>query len=150
MEIREISCRGKAKATGEWVPGHLLETCFARYIITGSSQNFHSGQFSVTTQEIIPESLGLFTGYYDLEGYYVYEGDVLAHPVDPLTNLVILWDTKTAGIVVYPFKNGVVNKAITYKLNELIGSVETEDDETRVKLAVKVIGQYMDMVEEQA
>jgi len=148
MEIREIWYQGKKKDTGEWVSGHLLETCVARYIITGSSQALHTGQFTVTTYEIIPESLGLFTGYYDKDDYCIYEGNLLDHPVDPLTKLLVLWDKKSAGIVLHPIKDGVINTAIVYRLNELIGSVPEDDDETRVRLVVKIVGRYVDTVGE--
>lgn len=148
MQIRELYYHGKKKKTGEWVTGHLLETCLARYIVTGSSQTLHTGQFTVTTHEIIPESLGLCTGYFDRDDYYVYEGDILEHPVNPLINLVVLWDVKSVGIVVHPFKDGVVDTSVTYRLNELVGSVTEEYGETRARLVSRVVGKYIDVVGE--
>lgn len=84
--MREILFRGKRKDTGEWVEGYYAE---ARDYLTGEVITYifptditlypHS-EFS-GYEEVIPETVGQFTGLTDSCDNKIFEGDIVAGQV---------------------------------------------------------------------
>lgn len=69
--MREILFRGRA-ITGEWLYGSLItygEKSFI-YPVNGSQDDFHFYGY-----EVIPKTVGQFTGINDVIGVKVFEGD---------------------------------------------------------------------------
>lgn len=76
--MREILFRGKSVKTGEWVYGWYCEATFGRWPLCPSivdSEKARAGEFEYC--EIVPESLGEFTGLCVKNGTKVFEGDII-------------------------------------------------------------------------
>ena len=95
--MREILFRGKRIETGEFAYGFLVKMFGAYHIIDKDDEN--------TAYEVIPETVGQYTGLKDKNGKRIWEGDILhiakiadglggyyQHPLDYHVNVVVKFD----------------------------------------------------------
>ena len=95
--MREILFRGKRPGNGEWAHGFLVKMFGAYHIIDKDDEN--------TAYEVIPETVGQYTGLKDKNGNRIFEGDILhiakiadglggyyQPPLDYPVNVVVKWD----------------------------------------------------------
>ena len=54
---------------------------------------------SVNGDEVIPETVGMFTGKYDIDGVEIYQGDILS--VDNEETYIVEWGEEEAGFYIF-------------------------------------------------
>ena len=77
--MREIKFRGKNRYANNWFYGYLTKEK-NKYYITSDTNSFY---------EVIPETIGQFTGLYDKNNTPIYEGDLIKYACGGTEDYVI-------------------------------------------------------------
>lgn len=85
--MREYLCRGKTKATNEWVYGGLVVHSNRYFIV--QSITYACGQDSWGAFEIDPYTACRCTGMLDKDQKNIYEGDIILFHDEPL---IVCWN----------------------------------------------------------
>lgn len=76
--MREIKFRGKRKDTGAWVYGdlqHVQKICTTEEVEKNAKRSMPVVR--IANYDVDEETIGQFTGMYDMNGREVFEGDLL-------------------------------------------------------------------------
>ena len=78
--MREILFRGKEKNSGEWIYGDLrhISDGHGGYILC-IVDNTNGRNNDVIGVEVVPETVGMFTGSTDKSGTKIFEGDIVRY-----------------------------------------------------------------------
>ena len=108
MKNREILFRGIRKDDREWVEGTPIESnvhnegyktfMYTDYTVRNAISLVVGGGHFGRCVEVIPETVGQFTGLLDMKGKQIFEGDVCK---DRHGEFVVKWDSDNARFLGY-------------------------------------------------
>lgn len=86
--MREILFRGKRVDNNDWVYGYVYIDEKAHYILEHDENRYRKHFYDY---EVIPETIGQYTGLTDKNGKKIFEGDIIKY-IDEETSYTVMFD----------------------------------------------------------
>jgi uncharacterized phage protein (TIGR01671 family) len=113
--MREIKFRGKRADNGEWVYGYYVWNEHQNKHYIGKNPN---SKFWIE-DEVIPETVGQYTGLKDKNGKEIYEGDVMKN-----------WDAPDRVVEFNDFIYWMTEQVYTSESVEITGNIHYKVEQT--------------------
>lgn len=135
--MREILFRGK-RPNGCWVQGDLTQFCIDGVMTSKISNHdlratLNGLRVSTYTNDVIPETVGQYTGLTDKNGKKIFEGDIVKDEQAQMLGKVV-YATATdgfdgmAGFMVDDIDDGLQNYNGFWHLVEVIGNIHDKPE----------------------
>ena len=146
--MREILFRGKRKDNGEWVEGfyYVRQAMHGKLLLGEPEHVITTGVLKIygaygereqlSQVEVIPETVGQFTGMTAESGVKIFEGDILEHPNKAVSvdRYVVKWDDVLgAWNAKWTEGAGGVYIGVASLLMELVGNIHDNPELLEVK-----------------
>ena len=134
--MRKILFRGKRTDTGEWVEGFYSNELYANkhYI----SKWYYGSYAELQNFEVIPETVGQYTGATDVNGKRIFEGDIVREERNIEHINTVEFSTEDVGSCGCCFDkfygSGFIARLISFARCEVIGNIFDNPD---IQITVK-------------
>lgn len=132
MAVRTIIFRGKRIDNGEWVYGFIVKMFGTYHIIDKDDEN--------TAYEVIPSTVGQYTGLKDKSGKQIFEGDIVSTDIARPYLIVefrdgcFMFNCNDGGKDYYDIMLPILEDAQTeYKYGEIIGNIHDNPELLEVR-----------------